>query len=153
MELYDVFGFKGKRIRRYYNEMIALKKNWRDDQVPIEGMLKYCEQKKIDIFGFTSKIPTSTKLKLCGKNCVPGVMNYINAGFLVNILMSVIVLKETFRFSNAMIQQYLDKIEYYIDSYTRKQPGCGKYYLTDDMILEIFRDELKLDLNTGEKVA
>jgi hypothetical protein len=77
MALYDVFGFKEKRIRRYYEEMITLKKNWRDDQVPTEGMLKYCEQKKIDIFGFTQRIPTSTKLKLCGKNCVPGVMNYI----------------------------------------------------------------------------
>jgi hypothetical protein len=153
MALYDVFGFKEKRIRRYYDEMQKLKLGWADEQVPTAQMLKQCENYGIHAYSFMKKIPMSTKLKLVGKNTVPGVANYIEAGFLVNILMSVIVLKEQFRFSNPQVYKYLDKIEYYIDSYTRKIPGTNKYYLNDDMILEIFRDEMKLDLNTGKKVS
>jgi hypothetical protein len=153
MALYDVFGFKEKRIRRYYDEMQRLKEGWTDNQVPTEEMLKQCEDYGIHVYGFIKKFPMSTKLKLIGNNITPGVINYIEAGFLVNIVMGVIVLKEQFRFSNPQVNKFLDKIEYYIDSYTRKQPGCNKYYLNDDMILEIFRDELKLDLNTGERVA
>jgi hypothetical protein len=153
MALYDVFGFKEKRIRRYYDEMQAMKFGWADGQVPTDELLQYCENNGIHVYAFVKRVPTSTKLKLIGNNTVPGVMPYLESGFLVNILMSVKVLKEKFRFTKAMLQEYLDKIEYYIDSYTRKQPGTNKYYLNDDMILEIFRDEMKLDLNTGEKVA
>lgn len=151
--LLDVFGFKEKRIRKFYEHMNTLKESWADGVVPTDGMLRYCEKKKIDAYGFMKKIPQSKKLFLIGRNSTPKVINYIEAGFLVNILMSVIVLKEEFRFTNPMIQKYLDKIEYYIDSYTRKQPGTNLYYLNDNMILSIFREELKLDLETGRKVA
>jgi hypothetical protein len=152
MTLYDVFGFKERRIRRYYNEMTLLKEGWKDGQVPTEQMIKQCEDYGVHVYGFMKKIPMSTKLKLIGKNVTPGIIDYIEAGFLVNILMSVIVLKEKFRFSNPQIYKYLDKIEDYIDSYTRKQPGTNKYYLDDEMIIEIFRDEMRLDLITGERV-
>lgn len=153
MALYDVFGFKEKRIRKFYDVMMALKSDWSEDVVPTDAMLRYCEKKKIDVYHRMNSIPTSKKLMLVGKNTVPGVINYLEAGFLVNILMSVIVLKEEFRFTNPQIETYLDKIEYYIDSFTRKQPKTNKFYLNENMILEIFRDELKLDLNTGEKVV
>ena len=150
--LYDVFGFGEKRIRRYYQAMQKLKENWADGIVPTEQMLAYCEKKKIDAYGFMKKIPQSRKLALIGKYKTPGVINFIEAGFLVNILMSIIVLKEDFKFTNPMIQKYLDKIEYYVDSYTRKMPKSNECYLKDSMILEIFREEMHLDLETGVKV-
>lgn len=152
MALYDVFGFKEKRIRKYYDAMIALKEQWAEGIVPTDAMLKYCEVKKIDVYHRMKNVPTSKKLLLIGNNKTPGVINFIEAGYLVNILMSVIVLKEEFKFTNPQIEKYLDKIDYYVDSFTRKQPKTNKYYLTSDMILSIFRDEMQLDLNTGEKV-
>jgi hypothetical protein len=133
--------------------MIALKEAWRDDQAPTSEMIKKCEDWNIHVYAWMKKIPTSTKLRLVGKNAVPGIMNYIESAFLINIVMSVIVLKEKFRFTKAQLNEYLNKIGYYVDSYTRKQPGTNKYYLNDNMIIEIFKEELKIDLVTGEKVA
>ena len=153
MALYDVFGFKEKRIRRYYETMTKLKQDWSNNIVTTESMLKYCEAKKIDAYGFMKRIPTSKKIALVGKNVTPSILKYIESGLLINVLMSVIVLKEEFRFTKAQLQTFLDKVDYYIDSYTRKQPKTNIYYLNDNMILGIFRDELKIDLNTGRKVA
>lgn len=152
MTLYDVFGFGKKRIRHYYDAMTRLKEEWSDSQVPTNQLLTYCESKKIDVYGWMKNIPTSSKLKLVGNNLVPNVMNYLEAGFLVNVLMSVVVLKEEFRFSNPMIKKFMDKIEYYVDSYTRKQPGTNIYYLNDKMIIDTFIEEMKLNLETGEDV-
>jgi hypothetical protein len=153
LTLYDQFNFQERRIRRYYAEMIALKEAWRDDQVPTAEMIQKCENWGIHTVAWLKRIPTSTKLRLVGKNAVPGIMNYIESAFLVNVIMSIIVLKEKFRFTKAQLNDYLNKIGYYVDSYTRKQPGTNKYYLNDNMIIQIFRDELKIDLVTGEKVA
>ena len=50
MALYDVFGLKEKRIRKYFECMQKLKEDWRDHQVPTAGMIKYCEQKKIHVY-------------------------------------------------------------------------------------------------------
>ena len=150
--LYDKFGFGEKQIRKYYSAMIALKEGWSNDQVPTKEMLVYCEKKKVDVYGFMKKIPQSKKIALIGKNVTTGVIKFIEAGFMINILMSVIILKEEFKFTNPMIKRYLDYIEYFTDSYTRKMPRSNECYLNDNMILAIFREEMHLDLETGLKV-
>ena len=72
---------------------------------------------------------------------------------LVHVMMGAIILKETFKISNAQIGQVLKRVERDIDCYITPQPRCKKPYLTDDIILQAFRDELKLDLVTGKRVA
>ena len=47
----------------------------------------------------------------------------------------------------------VERVERDIDCYITPQLRCKKPYLTDDMILQAFRDELKLDLVTGKRVA
>lgn len=151
--LLDVFGFKEKRIRKFYQCMEALKTKWDDAIITSNEMLIYCAKKNIDINSWVKKIPLSKKMALSGKNVTPEIVRYFDATVIAILLMTIISLKEEFRFTNPMIEKYLAKMEYYIDSYTRKQPKTNEYYLNDNMILAIFRDELKLDLITGEKIA
>ena len=151
--LLDVFGFKEKRIRKFYACIEAFKLKWEKDEITSREMMVYCIKKKIDLGSWMHKIPLSKKMALIGRNATPEIIGYFDGAVMAFMLMAVISLKEEFRFSNPMIEKYLTKMSYYIDSYTRKQPRCNEYYLNDNMILEIFREELKLDLTTGEKVA
>lgn len=151
--LLDVFGFKEKRIRKFHAVMECLKAKWEDDTLTSKEMIVYCMKKKIDLHAWINKIPLSKKMALVGKNVTPGIVKYFDAAVMANMLMTVITLKEEFRFSNPMIEKYLEKMDFYIDSYTRKQPKSNEYYLNDNMILDIFREELKLDLITAEKIA
>lgn len=153
MALYDKFEFTETKIRNFYEAVMALKLEWNQDKVTSQAMLNYCKLKKIDIEGCMGRIPKSKKLMLAGKkNMTPKLLPYIDSGFRINIMMSAIVLKEKYRFSIAKVNEYLKWIEYYVDSYTRKQPKTNIYYLNDEMILSIFREEMHLDLNTGRKV-
>lgn len=151
--LLDVFGFKEKRIRKFHAVMECLKTKWEDDTLTSKEMIVYCMKKKIDLHAWINKIPLSKKMALVGKNVTPGIVKYFDAAVMANMLMTVITLKEEFRFSNPMIEKYLEKMDFYIDSYTRKQPKSNEYYLNDNMILDIFREELKLDLITAEKIS
>lgn len=152
--LYDKFGFGAVKLQNFYGHYLALRQEWSNDQVPTEGMLKYCAEKKIDAYGFMKSIPMRIKLMLCGlKNATPTMMYYIEPAFLTNILMTVIILKEQYKFSNAKIEEYLHWMGYWIDSYTRKQPRTNIYYLNDKMIVDTLIDEIKLDLVTGKRVA
>lgn len=153
MALYDVFEFKEKRLKRFHRHMEALKASWADEKVPTVNMLRYCEKKKINVYQYAKEISQSQKIALVEKYTSAKLIAYIEPAFLTNVLMSVIILKEEFRFSNPMIEKYLKKMAYYIDSYTRKQPGTNRYYLNNEMIIEIFRDEIKLNIETGEKIA
>ena len=80
-------------------------------------------------------------------------IRYLDAVILANILPTVVILKEEFRVSTKKVNEVLDKIKHMIGCYAARQPKCKKPYLDDRSIIEVFRDELKLDLETGERVA
>ena len=153
LALYDVLGFKEKRLRRFYENMQGLKETWADGQAPTDEMLVYCRKKKIPVYEWMKSIPVTKKLALIKPYSCINAVNYIEAAILVHAMMGAIILKETFKISNAQIGQVLKRVERDIDCYITPQPRCKKPYLTDDMILQSFRDELKLDLVTGKRVA
>lgn len=153
LSLMDVLGFKEKRIRKFYAAMNKMKASWADGKAPTDTMLAYCRDKKIPTYEWTKSIPTSKKIALIKPYSCVNVLNYIEAAILVHVMMAAIILKEEFKISNNQIGQILKKIENDMDCYIKVQPRSKKPYLTDDIILQIFRDELKLDLVTGKKVA
>ena len=153
LELLDVLGFKEKRLRKFFESMKELKESWSDGKVSTDEMLNYCRKKKIPAYEWTKSIPVSKKLALIKPYSCVNVLNYIEAAILVHVMMATIILKEEFKISNNQIGQILKKIENDMDCYIKVQPRSKKPYLTDDIILQIFRDELKLDLVTGKKVA
>lgn len=152
LALYDVLGFKEKRMRRFYENMQGLKETWADGHAPTDEMLVYCRKKKIPVYEWMKSIPVIKKLALIKPYSCINAVNYIEAAMLVHAMMGAIILKETFRMSNAQIGQVFKRVERDIDCYITPQPRCKKPYLTDDMILQTFLDELKLDLVTGKMV-
>lgn len=152
LALLDVLGFKEKRIRKFYIGMEKLKGSWADGQAPTDEMLVYCRKKKLPVYEWMKSIPTSKKLALIKPYTCMNVVNYAEAAILVHAMMAVIILKEIFRITNSQIEEVLKRIRTDIDCYVTIQPKSNKPFLTDDMILQAFKDELKLDLVTGRKV-
>ena len=70
----------------------------------------------------------------------------------VAFLLVIPVLKETYKFSNQKIEEFMQWVAYFIDSYCRKQPGCKDHYLNDAMIRQIFIEEEGWDIVEGRKV-
>ena len=153
LALLDVLGYKEKRIRKFYEAMKALKESWADGQAPTDAMLAYCRQKKIPVYEWMKSIPVSKKLALVRPYTFMNVVNFAEAAMLVHVMMMSIILKEEFKVSNNQINQILKRIESDIDCYITVQPMSKKPYLTDEGIIQIFKDELKLDLVTGRRVA
>lgn len=156
--LYDKFDLTFKQLVNFHGKTKALRIAWQDDSnkdVTSESLLKYCVQKKIDAVGLVKRIPMSQKLFLADlhKNrAVVGAERNIDSALLVTLLLTVPTLKETYRFSNKKIEEFFDWVEYFIDSYYRKQPGCKDRYLNDEMIRQIFIEDEHWDIVTGEKV-
>lgn len=151
--LEGTFDFKEKRIRRFYQEVSDVKSKWGEGAITSQQLLRYCEKKKIDIYGWLKTIPNSQKLKLAKGNITPITLKMVDSAILALVMMEIAVLKEDFRFSNPMISKYLEDIKNYIDSYATKQPKGKECYLNDNMIVEWFKMELKLDVETGKKVS
>lgn len=154
--LYDKFDLSFKQIENFSNKTRGLRLAWQDDQnkdVTSESLLIYCVKKKIDVVGFVNSIPMSQKLYLAditkGK-AVIGAERNIDSAFLATILLTIPTLKETYRFSNAKIDEFMKWIAYFIDSYCRKQPGCKEHYLNDEMIRQIFIEEEHWDIVEGK---
>jgi hypothetical protein len=119
-------------------------------------MLAYCFKKKIDVIGFVKSVPMSQKLYMAdiGKGrAVVGADVNIESAFLSTFLLTIPVLKESYKFSNVKIEEFMQWVAYFIDSYCRKQPGCKEHYLNDDMIRQIFIDEENWDIVEGKKVV
>lgn len=156
LALYDLLGFKEKRLRKFYSMAIDMKVRWHDGDADIttESMQNYCIAKKIKYQDWIRSIPEAQKRALCPVVITAGEgIRYLDAVILANILPMVIILKEEFRVSTKKVNEVLDKIKHMIECYAARQPRCKKPYLTDDMILQAFRDELKIDLETGKRVA
>lgn len=157
LTLYDLLGFKEKRLRKFYSMAMDVKVKWHDDtdtDITTEAMQNYCIVKKNKYQDWIRSIPEAQKRALCPVVITAGEgIRYLDAVILANILPMVVILKEEFRISTKKVNEVLDKIKHMIGCYAARQPRCKKPYLTDDMILQAFRDELKLDLVTGKRVA
>lgn len=157
--LYDKFDMSFKQITNFYNKTIARRTAWQDDdneEITSESMLAYCVKKKIDVVGFVKSIPMSQKLYMADitkGRAVIGAEKNIEYGFLSTFLLTIPVLKESYKFSNAKIEEFMQWVAYFIDSYYRKQPGCKEHYLNDDMIRQIFIEEENWDIVEGKKVV
>lgn len=153
--LYDKFDLSFKQITNYTNKTRALRIAWQDDSnkdVTNESLLVYCMKKKIDAVGFVKSIPMSQKLYMADitkGRAVIGAERNIDSAFLATILLTIPTLKETYRFSNVKINEFLKWVAYFIDSYCRKQPGCKEHYLNDEMIRQIFIEEEGWDIVEG----
>jgi hypothetical protein len=157
--LYDKFDLSFKQITNFYNKTVARRFAWQDDdndKVTSEDMLAYCFKKKIDVIGFVKSVPMSQKLYMADiqkGRAVIGAERNIDHAFLSTFLLVMPVLKESYKFSNAKIEEFMQWVAYFIDSYCRKQPGCKDHYLNDDMIRQIFIDEENWDIVEGKKVV
>ena len=156
LTLYDLLGFKEKRLRKFYSMAIDMKVRWHDGDADIttESMQNYCIAKKIKYQDWIRSIPEAQKRALCPVVITAGEgIRYLDAVILANILPMLIILKEEFRISTKKVNEVLDKIRYLIGCYAARQPRCKKPYLDDQSIIQVFRDELKIDLETGKRVA
>lgn len=157
LTLYDLLGFKEKRLRKFYSMAIDMKAKWHDDadtDITTEAMQNYCIVKKIKYQDWIRSIPEMQKRALCPATITTNEgIRYLDAVILANILPMIVILKEEFQISTKKVNEVLDKIRYTIGCYATRQPRCKKPYLDDKSIIQMFRDELKLDLETGEKIA
>lgn len=133
--LYDKFDMTFKQITNFYSKTVARRIAWQDDdneEITNESMLAYCIKKKIDVVGFVKSIPMSQKLFMADikkGRAVLGADVNIESAFLSTLLLSIPVLKESYKFSNAKINEFMKWVAYFIDSYCRKQPGCKELKL------------------------
>ena len=156
LALYDLLGFKEKRLRKFYSMAIDMKVRWHDGDADIttESMQNYCIAKKIKYQDWIRSIPEAQKRALCPVVITAGEgIRYLDAVILANILPMVVILKKEFLVSTKKVNEVLDKIRYLIGCYAARQPRCKKPYLDDQSIIQVFRDELKIDLETGKRVA
>lgn len=155
LALLDVLGFKQKRLKRFYEDIQNTKLDWSKNNITTQEMKVYCEKHGIKCQEWMRSIPNSQKMELVKPYSIttPYMMKYLDAAILSMGMMTAIVLKEIFRISISNINKVLEKIKFSISCYATKQPISKKPYLNDETILQIFRDEIKLDLVTGNKVS
>lgn len=156
--LYDKFDLTFKQITNFYKKTVERRMAWQDDdndEVTNESLLAYSINKKIDAVGFVKSIPMSQKLYMADiqkGRAVIGADKNIESAFLSTLLLSFPTLKETYKFSNAKLDEFMKWVAYYIDSYCRKQPGCKEHYLCDEIIRKQFIEDEKWDIVAGKAV-
>ena len=156
--LYDKFDLTFKQVTNFYKKTIERRKAWQDDdneEVTSESLYAYCQKKKIDVVGFVKSIPMSQKLYMADiqkGRAVVGADRNIESAFASTLYLTIPTLKESYRFSNAKIEEFMKWVAYYIDSYCRKQPGCKEHYLNDEIIRNVFIEDEGWDIVTGKAV-
>lgn len=157
LTLYDLLGFKEKQLRKFYGMAMDMKVKWHDDactDITTEAMQSYCIAKKIKYQDWIRNIPEVQKRALCPVTITTNEgIRYLDAVILANILPMIVILKKEFRISTKKVNEVLDKIKCMIGCYAARQPRCKKPYLDDQSIIAMFKEELKLNLETGERVA
>lgn len=156
--LYDKFDFTFKQVTNFYKKTVERRMAWQDDdneEVTSESLFTYCQKKKIDVIGFVKSIPMSQKLYMADiqkGRAVVGADLHIESAFASTLYLTIPTLKESYRFSNAKIEEFMKWVAYYIDSYYRKQPGCKEHYLSDEIIRNVFIEDEHWDIVTGKAV-
>lgn len=156
--LYDKFDMTFKQITNYYSKTVERRKAWQDDEneeVTSESMMEYCREKKIDVVKWVKSIPMPQKLYMAdiknGRAALGADWN-IESALAATMYLTILTLKDSYRFSNAKIEEFMKWVSYYIDSYWRKQPKSKEHYLTDDIIRNQFIEDEHWDIVTGKAV-
>lgn len=158
LALYDKFGLTFKQITNYYTKTVNKRVAWQDDDnddVTSESMMEYCWKRKIDVVGWVKSIPMSQKLYMADiqkGRAVLGADRNIESALASTMYLTIPTLKESYRFSNAKIEEFMKWVAYYIDSYWRKQPKSKEHYLSDAIIRQTFIEDEHWDIVTGEAV-
>lgn len=156
--LYDKFDMTFKQVTNFYSKTVERRKSWQDDDdeaVTSESMMAYCRKKKIDVVKWVKSIPMSQKLYMADiKNgrAVLGADRNIESELASTMYLTIPTLKDSYRFSNAKIEEFMNWVAYYIDSYWRKQPKSKEHYLTDEIIRNQFIEDEHWDIVTGKAV-
>ena len=152
LALLDVLGYKAKRAKRFQEKMLDMSAKRKNDQITIPELLYYCEKKNIRIEEWLKSIPNKQKIALCPFTITTKEWaENMELEIQTHGVFCAVVLKEHFGATLKEIHAVLEHIKGSISCYATLQPKIKKPYLTDDDIKEVFRDELKLDLETGEK--
>ena len=156
--LYDKFNMTFKQITNYYSKTVERRKAWQDDEneeVTSESMMEYCREKKIDVVKWVKSIPMSQKLYMAdiknGRTALGADWN-IESALAATMYLTIPTLKDSYRFSNAKIEEFMNWVAYYIDSYCCKQPKSKEHYLTDEIIRNQFIEDENWDIVTGKAV-
>lgn len=153
--LYDKFGLSFRQLKNFYDRVIERRKKWQNDddqELTTTAMLEYCQKRNIKVVEWVKNIPMSHKLYMAdlGKNrAVLGADRNIESALVATMLLTIPVLKQSYKFKNSDIHEFMRWCEYFIDSYWRKQPGCKDHYLNDEMIRQLFIEEEHWDLLKG----
>lgn len=128
--LLDVFDFTAEQII-LFNELFInnIKENIDNSSVE-ESVSK-----------FVKKIPSRSMIKLTRGKVTSTIGTDLIKLFNLDFGIISIVLVDHFNFTEDMLNKFYDKIIYYIDSY-------DKNYLNNNMIIDIFKDELNIDIKT-----
>ena len=159
LTLYDKFGLTYKQLENFCKKITEQKNAWHDDNnktVTSERMVEYCRKRNIDVIGWVKSIPMSQKLYMADikkGRAVLGADWNIESVLASAVYLTIPTLKETYRFSNAKIEEFMKWVAYYIDSYWRKQPGCKDHFLSDEIIRQTFIEDEHWDIVTGKKVG
>lgn len=156
--LYDKFNMTFKQVTNYYSKTVERRKAWQDDdneKVTSESMMEYCRKKKIDVVKWVKSIPMPQKLYMAdiknGRAALGADWN-IESALAATMYLTIPTLKDSYRFSNAKIEEFMNWVAYYIDSYWRKQTKSKEHYLTDEIIRNQFIEDENWDIVTGKAV-
>lgn len=156
--LYDNFNMTFKQVSNYYSKTVERRKAWQNDdneEVTSESMMEYCRKKKIDVVKWVKSIPMPQKLYMAdiknGRAALGADWN-IESALASTMYLTIPTLKDSYRFSNAKIEEFMNWVAYYIDSYWRKQPKSKEHYLTDAIIRNQFIEDENWDIVTGKAV-
>lgn len=155
--MHDKFDFGTKKLINLGNAIIAMRKKWQDDNddtVTNYTLQVYCKSKGIDVPAFVKSIPFRNKLFMAGvkKRAPVGCQNNITYGFMATLYLTIAILKETYRFLNKKIEEFMEWVRVYINLYCTKEPGTKQYYCDDNRIRLALIEDIGIDIFTGEKV-
>ena len=157
--LYVKFDMTFKQVTNFYSKTVERRMAWQDDdneEVTNESMMQYCAKKKIDVVKWVKSIPMPQKLYMADiqkGRAVLGADRNIESALASTMYLTIPTLKESYRFSNAKIEEFMKWVAYYIDFYWRKQPKSKEHYLSDAIIRQTFIEDEHWDIVTGKKVG
>lgn len=145
--LYDRFDFDKTDLEMFQKNFNGIFLDFKCEKFTIKDFINYSKLNKHDAHGWLKKIPMNYKIRLMGK-CKVDIMKIkqLEVCFMIYILISDMVLQEIFDLKPEVIDKFNDEMLDYIDSYVRRQPKCKEPYLKDSMIIEMFKDELNLNV-------
>lgn len=158
LALYDKFDMTARQMMHLGKKIVERREVWQNDadnSITSQSMAVWSKKKKIDVIGWVKSVPMSQKLYLADVKkgrAVLGADQNIEYALAATMFLTLPILKETYRFSNVKVKEFMKWVAYYIDSYWRKQPGCKDHFLSDEIIRQTFIEDEHWDIVTGKKV-